>query len=261
MVKAEGIVLRTTDYGETNKIITVYTKEYGKIGLMARGAKRPKSTLASVSHVLFYGLCLFNKGRGLGLLYQAESIQSFTTIRMDIEKMGYAALIAELTDRLTEDGRPSTALYRLIVGILLLMEDGSDPAVLSSIFAIKMMEYAGIRPRLDRCIKCGGNSKPFFFSVAGGGMLCCNCARTDPYALSMSAATARLLVLFLKIPIERIGNISLKPQTIHEIEQIIYSCYEQNAGIKLRARRFIDQLARFQGNDHPTGEEKRKGRD
>lgn len=260
MVKAEGIILRTTDYGETNKIITLYTKEYGKIGLMAKGAKKPNNPLASVSQVLFYGLCLFNKGRGLGMLYQAESIQSFLSIRMDIEKMGYAALIVELSDRLTEDSHPSPALYRLILGILLQMEDGADPAVLSSIFAIKMMESAGIRPKLDRCIKCGGVTRPFFFSVTGGGMLCHRCAENDPYALSMSAATARLLALFLKIPIDRIGKISLKRQTIHEIEQIIYSCYEQNAGIKLRARRFIDQLARLEPIDS-SSEEKGKGRD
>ncbi|MET1247587.1 DNA repair protein RecO [Sporolactobacillus sp. STCC-11] len=249
MAKAEGIIIRTTDYGESNKIVTLYTKEFGKIGLMARGAKKPKNPLSAASQVLFYGLCLFSKGRGLGSLYQAETLNAFRAIREDIEKMGYAALILELTDRLTEDGRPSQGIYNLLCDTLLLMEKGTDPAVLSSIYALKMMPQAGIDPELTCCVHCGEKKDHYLFSVSEGGFLCSTCAKVDDYALILSQATQRLLPLIRAIPLDRLGKVSLKSKTIGEIESIIYAYYERNAGIKLRSRHFIEQLAKFRTND------------
>ncbi|TGA99636.1 DNA repair protein RecO [Sporolactobacillus shoreae] len=249
MTKAEGIIIRTTDYGENNKIVTLYTSEFGKIGLMARGAKKPKSMLSSISHVFFYGLCLFNKGRGLGSLYQAESINPFRLILSDIEKTGYAALIVELTDRLTEDSQPFPGLYRLLRDTLLLIEKGTDAAILASIFAVKMMKVAGIDPEVDHCLRCGNEAGPFKFSLSGGGILCRNCEASDPYALPMTPSVARLLPLFKKIPLNRIGNISVRQETIGEIESIIAAYYERNAGIRLRAWRFIEQLSHFRAKE------------
>lgn len=245
MIKAEGIIIRTVDYGETNKIVTLFTEEFGKIGLMARGAKKPKSSLSAVSHVLFYGLCLFQKGRGLGMLYQAEALNPFRRIREDIEKTGYAAVMLELTDRLTEEGKVYTGLYHTLRDTLLLMEKGTDAPVLAAIYAVKMMRVAGIDPEVDRCIRCGRQSEHYKFSVSGGGVLCPDCSDTDPYAISVSVTAGRLLPLFKHIPIARIGHVSLKRETIKEIESLITIYYEQNAGLKLRARRFIDQLSRF----------------
>ncbi|MCI1856560.1 MAG: DNA repair protein RecO [Sporolactobacillus sp.] len=248
MVKAEGIVLRTTDYGESNKILTLYTESFGKIGLMAKGAKKPNSRLFACGHVLFYGLCLFNKGRGLGVLYQAESIQPFRSILANIEKSGYAALIVELTDRLTEEGKPSPPLYRLLRDILLLMEKGTEASVLSAIFSMKLMRLAGIEPTMDRCARCGRRQGPFRFSLTQGGFLCARCFAADPHAFPMSAATVGLLPLFKKVPVGRIGRVSVKRQTMKEIEAIIFADYEQNAGIRLRAGRFINQLDRMRSD-------------
>ncbi|WP_010632210.1 DNA repair protein RecO [Sporolactobacillus vineae] len=251
MTKAEGMIIRTTDYGETNKIITLYTEEFGKIGLMARGAKKPKSTLSSVCHVLFYGLCLFNKGRGLGTLYQAESNNSFRSIFSDLDKTAYAALIVELLDRLTEENQPSPALFRLLRETLLLIEKGTDASVMAAIFAVKMMRIAGIDPQVDQCIHCGNQEGPFSFSVAGGGFLCRNCAAADPHAFPMSGAAARLFPVFRKVPVGRIGHVSVRKETIGEIEAILAACFEQNAGIHLKAMRFIRQLAQFHPQEDP----------
>ena len=77
LTKCEGIVIRSTNYGETNKIVTLYTKEFGKIGVMARGAKKPNSRFSAVTQMFHYGTYLFQGSRGLGQLQQAETIESF----------------------------------------------------------------------------------------------------------------------------------------------------------------------------------------
>ena len=100
--KVEGIVIRTTDYGETNKIVTIFSRELGKVSAMARGQK-PKSRLASVSQLMTHGHFLIQMGSGLGTLQQGEIISTMKEIREDIFLTAYASFIVELTDKATED--------------------------------------------------------------------------------------------------------------------------------------------------------------
>src|ERR1700730_15760005 len=101
--KCEGIVIRATDYGETNKVITLYTREWGKFGVMARGAKKPNSRLSAVTQLFTHGYFLVQKGSGLGSLQQGEMITSMRAIREDIFLTAYSSYIVELTDKSTDD--------------------------------------------------------------------------------------------------------------------------------------------------------------
>ena len=87
--KCEGIVIRTVDYGESAKIVTVYTKEIGKITLMARGAKKPLSKLTGITQMFHHGIYLFHAGSGMGTLQQGESIRRYRKIHEDIFLTAY----------------------------------------------------------------------------------------------------------------------------------------------------------------------------
>lgn len=103
LIKSEGIVLRTTDYGETNKIVTLLTREHGKIGVMARGAKKSNSRLSAISQPFLYGTFLIQSSTGLGTLQQGEMIESMRAIREDLFLTAYAAYMTELMDKGTEE--------------------------------------------------------------------------------------------------------------------------------------------------------------
>lgn len=94
--KWEGIVIRTIPYGESNKIVTLLTQEAGKITVMARGAKKPRSKLAAVTQPFTLGSFLIRKGRGMGTLSQGEQIESMRFIREDLEATSYASYILSL---------------------------------------------------------------------------------------------------------------------------------------------------------------------
>lgn len=79
--KCEGIILRTTDYGETNKIVTILTREWGKYGVMANGAKKPKSRLSAITQPFTYGYFLVQRGSGMGSLQQGEIISSLRSLK------------------------------------------------------------------------------------------------------------------------------------------------------------------------------------
>jgi len=200
--KTEGNVIRTIDYAESDVIITIYSKQIGKIGMLARGAKKPNNRLASVSQLFTYGNYLFRHTRGLGTLSQGEIIHSFRGIREDLLKTAYAAYIVELTDKLTDDFQPSPALFDLLYFSLKFIDENYDAEAVSFIYATKMLAFAGITPQLERCAHCGKNAERFVsFSIKEGGFLCRRCQNVDEHSLNVSHATAKLLKLFLSMDI------------------------------------------------------------
>ncbi|OIJ16703.1 DNA repair protein RecO [Anaerobacillus alkalilacustris] len=244
--KVEGIVIRTTDYGEANKILTLYTRELGKIGVMARGAKRPKSRLSSISQLFTHGTYVFQKTTGLGVLNQGEIINSFRDLRADIFLTAYGAYIVELLDKLTEQNEINPYLYELLFQILKYIDEGYDYEILTRIFEMKMLKVAGVGIHIDGCAHCGTQEGEFFFSIKEGGFICHRCLHIDEKALKITTSTAKLLRLFYYFDLHRLGSISVKPETKLQLKQILETYYDEYSGLHLKSRRFLNQLSKMQ---------------
>lgn len=240
--KVEGIVIRTTDYGEANKILTLYTRELGKIGVMARGAKRPKSRLSSISQLFTHGQYVFQKTSGLGVLNQGEMIQSFRDLREDIFLTAYAAYIVELLDKLTDQRVINPYLYELLFQTLKYIDEGLDYEILTRIFEVKMLKVAGIGLHVDGCSHCGASEGEFSFSVKEGGFLCHRCYFVDERTIKINSGTAKLLRLFYYFDLNRLGNISVKPETKQQLKQVLEAYFDEYSGLYLKSKRFLNQL-------------------
>jgi DNA repair protein RecO (recombination protein O) len=245
--KCEGIVIRSTDYGETNKIITIYTRELGKVGVMARGAKKPNSRLTSITQLFTHGTFLFQKSSGLGSLQQGETILSLRGIREDIFLTAYASYIAELLDKSTENFEKNPYLFELLKQTLEYLNDEVDPDILLNIFEMKMLTVLGLHPQLDGCVLCGNKDGTFHFSIREGGFICHRCFERDPYRLPISQTTVKLLRLFYYFDLNRLGNISVKPETKKELKNVIQAYYDEFSGISIKSKRFLDQLDSLKG--------------
>ncbi|WHZ56577.1 DNA repair protein RecO [Metabacillus hrfriensis] len=245
--KCEGIVIRTNDYGETNKIVTIYTRELGKVGVMARGAKKPNSRLTSSTQLFTYGYFLFQKSSGLGGLQQGETISSMRGIREDIFLTAYASYAAELLDKSTEQNEPNPFLFELFNQTLQLLNEGVDPDVLLYIFEMKIVNVLGLYPQLDSCVNCSSKDGTFHFSIRENGFICHRCFEVDPYRLPISQATAKLLRLFYYFDLERLGKVTVKPETKAELKLVIDSYYSEYSGIFLKSKKFLDQLESLKG--------------
>lgn len=243
--KIEGIVIRSIDYGEANKIVTIFSKEGGKLGMMARGAKKPNSRLSSVSELFTYGSYLFRSSSGLGTMTQGEVVHSFRTIREDLFKTAYTAYIAEITEKLTDEKQPNSQLFHLLYHSLRYINEDYDAEVIAFIYALKMLVYAGLAPQVNYCVRCQNEKRPYSFSIKEGGFLCARCENVDRYRIPLSDATQRLLPLFFKIEITQIGTISLKEKTKQEIRTVLHHYYDTYSGLFLKSRRFLDQLHRI----------------
>ncbi|WJY28496.1 MULTISPECIES: DNA repair protein RecO [Sporosarcina] len=244
MNKWEGIVLRTIPYGETNKIVTILTKEAGKLTAMARGAKKPASRLSSVTQVFVHASFLLRTGKGMGALEQGETIDSMRHIREDLEATAYASYIVELTDKLTEDGSRLSGVFDLLYDSLHAIDEGYDPEAVALFAEWKMLPVAGIYPVLHQCASCGATEGEFAFSFQEIGFLCHRCFHRDPYIVRITPAQLKLIRTFAAVPISQVGSLILKKTTKQFMKKLVRQIYDEQVGLRLKSRTFLDQMDR-----------------
>lgn len=246
-VKWEGIVIRSVDYGESSKVVTLFTREQGKIGTMARGAKKTKSRLVAVSQLFTHGYYLCKTGPGTGMpdLSQGEIVESYRDLRQNLEHTAYAAYMAELLDRLTHEREPNPFLFQLLALTFRYIDDGKDAEILCRIFESKMLIVAGIAPRLHACVHCGAEREPYAISVSQGGLLCPVCLPTDSYAIAVTPTTWKLLRLFQLFDLERLGEIEVKPTTRSQLKHVLRSFIDQHLDLRLKSRAFLEQVEKL----------------
>lgn len=240
----EGIVIRARPYGENNKIVTLFTREAGKITCMARGAKKPASRLAAITQPFTHGSFSIYKGKGMGTLQAGDQLESWRHIHQDIMSTAYASYVSELIDRLTEQDEVQPAIYEMLYQALHAIEEGYDPEAITLFVEWKMLPVAGLTPSLHQCANCGATEGEFAFSFQELGFLCHRCFHIDRYIIRLSPALVKVIRTLFFVPIERVGSLTLKKETKTLLKQIVRTIYEEQAGIRLKSRGFLEQLER-----------------
>lgn len=241
--EAEGIVIRTRDYGEGHAIVTLFTREQGKMAVVARGVKKTRSRLAFLCQPFTHGRFLFFQGGGMPSLSQGEVLHAFRGLGGDLLNTAYAGYITELVDRLTGELEPHPGLFAQYLEALHAIESGADRQVIARIMEMKLLTVAGYLPQLDHCLRCRARlAQAFWFDIGAGGIICSDCARHATQLLPLSSASLRLLRLFRQIDLRNLGKVSLKQETRRQLEQVMSGLLETHAGIASKARAFIQQL-------------------
>lgn len=247
LYRVEGIVIRSMDYGEGNKIITLCTESGGKVGVLVRGAKKPKSRHAALVQPFTYGQYVYFRNTGLGTLNAGEIIESYHELREDLIKASYASYACELLDRVLQDEETGTFWFKQLKACLQALKEEKDPVVITSLYEMKILQAAGYGPQLDDCISCG-HERPheqLFVSPRLGGVLCRACKHFDPPAMSVSPKALKLLRLFAQLDLQRLGNISVSEGTRDEIKKIMRAFMDHQLGLNLKSRSFLDQMEKY----------------
>lgn len=186
--KATGLVLRTTDWSETSRIATVWTRELGKVRALAKGGRRLKSNFDTALDLLtLCSIVLLRKTSGsLDLLTEARVERRFPRLQQDLSALYAAYYVAELLSDLTEDYDPHPALYDEALTTLDFLGGGADPvagevAARLLRFEVVLLRELGYVPALESCVACGGEMRaPLAFSCAAGGVVCRACQPRHP---------------------------------------------------------------------------------
>lgn len=222
-MRAEGIVLREIRYKDTSKILTIYTKEYGKISAMARGAYKPRSGLIANTQVFSYNEYEMYKGKNFYYLNQGHIIDSFYTIREQMERVSYGYYMLEMIDKSLGDEQSSEKLFLLLKkGLEILSNLEKDFLKFIVGYEIKFVSFLGYRPVLDKCIACEGkiNSKAKF-SIKSGGLICSDCLNEDLAAINIDRNIYSTINDFLYTKLEDIGKISITDNPLLKLHSIL----------------------------------------
>lgn len=220
----EGIVLRRLDYGETDRILTVLTREHGKIGVIAKGARRPQSRLASRTDLFVLSRMQLASGRGeLEVLTQAEPVAAAPQAG-DARRSACAAVCAELTDRVLEPSHPDGEIFALVTAAMATCADPArDPRAAVVWFARRMIDRLGYAPRLYECAGCGQAlaEEPACFSATSGGLLCAGCSAADPGAVECSVRAIKVLRAAAAGDSQLWARLRLDPQILATLEAVV----------------------------------------
>lgn len=247
--KMEAIVLRTIDYGENNKILTLLTATFGKIAGLARGAKKPQSPLGAVSQPFTYGSYILHigQGQGMGTIFQADLLDSFRPVREDLYKTAYASYVLELADRFTEEREPSQGMFLLVLTTLQHLKEGKDPEILARLMELNMLDVAGIRPDLHHCAHCYRPlEQSIRFSILHGGPLCGDCHHSDERAVWTKPATLKVLQNLQRLDVRRLGETRVSPDVKRQMNKIMRQYFDEYSGVHLRSRNFLEQLHKYE---------------
>lgn len=243
----EGIVVRAMDYGEGHRIISLYTERLGKISVMVRGAKKVNSRLSAAAQPFTYGeYGVFLGTSGMGTLNHADTLDSHQSLREDLYKSAYSAYLVEMVDRLAPEREPNRMLFEQLKAALAALADDKDAAIILPIMEMKMLALAGYLPQLDECVSCGNEEGEMLLSVDQGGILCPRCRSKDPYAMKLTAKALRLLRLFQRVDLRRLGATEVSDETKAEIKKVMRAYMDNHMGTKWKSRHFLDQMEKYE---------------
>jgi DNA repair protein RecO (recombination protein O) len=178
----EAIVLKSFDFRETSRIVTFFTKDYGKIkGIMKGVRKDPKKFGSSVDRFSVNDIIYYHYRRtDIHLISQCDLKDFFFPIREDYKKSLAASYSVELIDVVMPPEEPNGDIYKLILDFLETLQSQKDVDKLVHIFQIKMLGLSGFRPHLDTCVKCRRKVKgKVRFSMKAGGLVCTDCLASE----------------------------------------------------------------------------------
>ena len=193
--KTEAIVLKRSNLGEADSILTLYTPNLGKIRTVAKGLRRPKSKLGGHLDLLIRSTLLIARGQNLDIVTQGQTIESFLQIRNDLKRIGSALYMAELLDRFTAEEVENYPVYVLLNNDLLWLCEAHSPELVLRHFEIQLLCHLGYQPELYHCLGCNARLTPpgNVFSASSGGILCQECRGNDPAARSVSAEAIKIM--------------------------------------------------------------------
>ena len=234
----EGIIIREKDYGDTSKILDIFTKEYGIIGVIAKGCKTMKSKLRSVTTKFTYGIFnIYYKENKLSTLKEVDIVNNFKNIKINIESIAYSTYLLDLSEQVYKQNN-NMDIYNILISTLIKINDKYDPLALTNIVELKYLEYLGVMPELDRCSICG-STDIITLSSDKGGYICSNC-RT--YEKILDNKILKLLRMFYYVDISKIDKLSISDNIKKEINEFLDNYYERYTGLYLKSKKFLNNI-------------------
>lgn len=183
-LRVEAVVLRHLEYGEADRILTVFSREQGKLRCIAKGVRKIRSRKAGHIQPFSCAKLMLARGRNMWIITQAELIDAYPALQKNLVILSYASYVIELLDRFTYEEGPHQALYRLLTRTLDRLTKAEHPDQVVRYYDMRLLDLMGFRPQLFHCVNCEEEiiAQDQYFSAQRGGVLCPNCGHASPIA-------------------------------------------------------------------------------
>jgi DNA repair protein RecO (recombination protein O) len=260
LYRVQAIVLKRTDVGEADRLLTLFTPDLGKIRVVAKGARKPTSRKSGHVELFTHCTLMIAKGKQFDVVTQADTIDAFIPLRNDLDRLGYAYYLAELVDRFLEEDAENRSLFELLNEALgWLGQTETEPGLLARFFELHLLHEVGYRPQLFKCVLCGKNIEPTdnFFSIDAGGAIdpgCMSPQHDKPTASGfmhdarpMSLNVLKVLRYLQTREWETVRTLRLNADVMLQVEALLQRYIVHHLERTLKSVEFLKELKRESG--------------
>lgn len=251
-LRVEAIVLRHLDWGEADRLIWLFTREYGKLRAVAKGVRKARSRKAGHLEPFTRVSLLLARAKDIPLITQVDTLDAYIPIHEDLIRMTCGLYLVELLDRFTYEEGANLPIFRLLRDSLERLSQAVDQDLVARYYEIRLLDHLGFRPQLFHCAQCGEEIKAEnqYFSSQQGGVLCPNCGPKVSGSRPISMPALKYLRHFQRSSFKEASRAVLTASLNHELEMIMqhYLTYLLERGLNTppfmrRARRLASGLA------------------
>ena len=247
LYKTEGIVLRSMDLGEADRVLTVLTPRLGKLRVVAKGIRRPRSRLGGGLEPFSDVQLVLAIGRTFDVVTQIAIEDPHLGLRDDLQATAEAWYLVELADRFCEGNADSHGPFVLLAQGLAALDAPEGAIAREAVarwFELHLLDTMGFRPELTRCIECGAEIEPTgnAFSPVAGGVLGPECAHAALGAVRISPGALKVLRHLQRSELTEVLRLSI-PRALHrEVERLLHETVSAILERELRTRDFLDEV-------------------
>lgn len=252
--RIHAVILRRRNLGESDRILTVFSREIGKHRFVAKGVRRPGSRMAGQSEPYMIAHFQLARTRSLPIASQVEAVQAFPRLRASEEAIAAAGLMAERIEQLTAEDEAAPAVYALLESSLDLLDQGASPERVSLIFDLMLLRETGFRPGFQSCLECGETLAPAAngFHVERGGLVCERCMSRLSGVRPVSIDVQKILRMIDRGDIGQALAVRMGPVLVRQASTLVSEYVSTITGRESIASRIIRDLRleyRYQNDD------------
>jgi DNA repair protein RecO (recombination protein O) len=251
--QTQAIVIKQIKIGEFDKLLTLYTAEFGKLKAIAKGACRPRSKLGGNVEPLTYSSLSIARGRNLDIITQGQIINGFPELKAELWNISCSFYILELVDLFTMENSTNPTLFELLLDTLHQLPKAANKEAVLRYFELHILDCSGYRPQLQKCVRCTAplKSTTNFFSPREGGILCPLCAEKEYGAYPISATALKTMRLWETCDCDTARRVKLRPALSSELAQILQNYIKYLLQKESKSISWLEELKRSSFDNPP----------
>ncbi len=242
--RCEAIILSYTPLGEADLLVTMFTRDQGKVRAVGKGARRSTSKLVGHLEPLTLMRMSMAHGRSMDIISQAEVVQSFSKLKEDLAGITKGLYLAELVNGFGAEDSANPELYWLMIETLLAIETDPESDMPLRFFEFHLLQVSGLMPELYHCVECRAELEPdaHRFSPNVGGTLCLDCNPEDAHLRLLSLRALKVLRLLDRSDIAAACKLSLDDSLAAELKSLLSTTVSYWLGKEIRSNSFLERL-------------------